>query len=157
MKHRKTLAVACLTLISAGCANNADVGRRAESSNRQQQPGDSNGTYYYGQSRGTGGSSGPGSFGDTAYRDTGSFRTNPGTGSGSGTGVGGGAMPDSGFNDSIGIYGPTGPMPGEKGTGGTVPPGPDTLWGDTLAPPDTAAWPDGRASRIPPGGLRSNQ
>jgi hypothetical protein len=174
-KATSIFTFACLSsLIGAGCASDrypgtrTPQGRHAESTNT----GDStNGSYS--QNTGTGGSSMDTAYVDSSYGDTGSFRNNPGTGGSNnpgtggsnypgtggsdGSGVGGGSMPDSGFNDSLGIYGPTGSWPGDTGVGGGIPPGPDTLWGDTLAPPDTDAYPDGRANRaLPPGGDRSN-
>jgi hypothetical protein len=160
MKHRKgkvMRVLACTylaSLMTAGCASDrtrashAGNGRQSETTNRQAQSTtpDTNGTNYN-QNRGVGGSSGPDTFHtDTVYRDTGAYRNNPGTGGAGGSGVGGGAMPDSGYNDSLGIYGPTGPLPGDTGVGGGIPPGPDTSWRDTLAPPDTSALPDGRAN-----------
>jgi hypothetical protein len=156
MKSRKgkKLRIAAVTSIAAlgaiGCAskyagaNQPETGRHAES--RIQDT-----SMYYGQDRNVGGSRGPDSG---LYQDTGAYRY-PATGGSTGTGVGGGVMPDSGYNDSLGIYGPTGPMPGDKGRGGGAPPR-DTLWGDSLAPPDTDAMPDGRAGQVPEGGYRSN-
>jgi hypothetical protein len=88
---------------------------------------------------------------DTVYLDS-SWRT-PGTGgSMEGGGVGGTdadpAVRDTQYILDTSLYHyepPTGVSPDEPGTGGGIPPRPDSLRGDTLAPPDTAALPEGRA------------